>query len=215
MELQAGPLLANLMRELGKFQTRMRYPATQTWEMRRMPLSPTYTILTWVPCKAPTVRQAWEGRHESTWLTQLMDQDIYSEWDPVAQSERSQVQVQAGAWASERGAVAWQRERDEMRQEIHFLQRNMEFLLACTEVVEWDRQDPPQLPPPPPLEGGSFSTTGVSLNGGKYGLQPAVLSPHHCRRGSIPAGQMLAAFFAKTLPVAMEISCVFLSVAGW
>uniref|UniRef100_A0ACB8E785 Uncharacterized protein n=1 Tax=Sphaerodactylus townsendi TaxID=933632 RepID=A0ACB8E785_9SAUR len=31
---------------------------------------------------------------------------------------------------------AWRRERDEMRQEIHFLQRNMELLLARAEVAE-------------------------------------------------------------------------------
>uniref|UniRef100_A0ACB8F0U8 Uncharacterized protein n=1 Tax=Sphaerodactylus townsendi TaxID=933632 RepID=A0ACB8F0U8_9SAUR len=73
---------------------------------------------------------------------QPIDQDIYSEWDPAAQSEWSRAQV--------RGAGAWQRERDETWQEIHFLQRNMELLLACTEAAEQNCQDPPQLPPQPP-----------------------------------------------------------------
>uniref|UniRef100_A0ACB8ESW2 Uncharacterized protein n=1 Tax=Sphaerodactylus townsendi TaxID=933632 RepID=A0ACB8ESW2_9SAUR len=85
---------------------------------------------------------------------QPMDQDIYSEWDPAAQSEWSWVQVQAGAWAwaPEQGVVAWRRERDGMWQEIHFLQCNMELLLARAKAAERDQQDPPQLSPPP-LEG--------------------------------------------------------------
>uniref|UniRef100_A0ACB8ECE9 Uncharacterized protein n=1 Tax=Sphaerodactylus townsendi TaxID=933632 RepID=A0ACB8ECE9_9SAUR len=55
----------------------------------------------------------------------------------------TQIQYESRAWAPERGAVAWQRERDEMRQEIHFLRRNMELLLARTEAAERGRQDPP------------------------------------------------------------------------
>uniref|UniRef100_A0ACB8FFY2 Uncharacterized protein n=1 Tax=Sphaerodactylus townsendi TaxID=933632 RepID=A0ACB8FFY2_9SAUR len=97
-------------------------------------------------------RQAGRGaktteRRASTWLTQPIDQDIYSEWDPAAQHEWSQAQVRIGAWAPEPGAVAWRRERDEMQQEIHFLRRNMELLLARAEAAERDCQDPPLLPP--------------------------------------------------------------------
>uniref|UniRef100_A0ACB8EUK5 Uncharacterized protein n=1 Tax=Sphaerodactylus townsendi TaxID=933632 RepID=A0ACB8EUK5_9SAUR len=76
----------------------------------------------WAPSRAA-------GWHESTWLTQSMDQDIYSEWDP---------------------------EQDKMRQEIHFLRHNMELLLAHTKAAERDRQDPLQLLPSPLLEGGSL-----------------------------------------------------------
>uniref|UniRef100_A0ACB8F861 Uncharacterized protein n=1 Tax=Sphaerodactylus townsendi TaxID=933632 RepID=A0ACB8F861_9SAUR len=90
------------------------------------------------------------GRHETTWLTQPMDQNIYSEWDTVAQSEWSRVWVQAGVWAPERGVVACQREQDEMRQEIHFLRRNMELLLART--LEGEQPVPPNDVPPGPSE---------------------------------------------------------------
>uniref|UniRef100_A0ACB8FER7 Uncharacterized protein n=1 Tax=Sphaerodactylus townsendi TaxID=933632 RepID=A0ACB8FER7_9SAUR len=105
----------------------------------------------------PSQQAGWgakaTGQCASTWLMQPIDQNIYSEWDPVAQSEWSRAQVRAGAWAPERGAVAWWRERDEMRQEIHFLRCNMELLLAHAEAAEQDRQDPLQLLPPQPPEG--------------------------------------------------------------
>uniref|UniRef100_A0ACB8F1C5 Uncharacterized protein n=1 Tax=Sphaerodactylus townsendi TaxID=933632 RepID=A0ACB8F1C5_9SAUR len=91
---------------------------------------------------ASSRRLCWEakvvGWRVSTWLTQPIDQDIYSEWDPAAQSEWSRAQVRAGAWAPERDAVTWRRERDEMRQEIHFLRCNMELLLARAEAAERD-----------------------------------------------------------------------------
>uniref|UniRef100_A0ACB8ECN9 Uncharacterized protein n=1 Tax=Sphaerodactylus townsendi TaxID=933632 RepID=A0ACB8ECN9_9SAUR len=53
--------------------------------------------------------------------------------------------IRSGTW--------WRKERDEMRQEIHFLRCNMELLLACAEAEERDRQDPLQLPPLQPSEG--------------------------------------------------------------
>uniref|UniRef100_A0ACB8ECC8 Uncharacterized protein n=1 Tax=Sphaerodactylus townsendi TaxID=933632 RepID=A0ACB8ECC8_9SAUR len=46
-----------------------------------------------------------------------------------------------------------------MQQEIHFLRRNMELLLARTEVAEQDRQDLPQLLLLP-LEGGHCGGEG-------------------------------------------------------
>uniref|UniRef100_A0ACB8F7T0 Uncharacterized protein n=1 Tax=Sphaerodactylus townsendi TaxID=933632 RepID=A0ACB8F7T0_9SAUR len=110
----------------------------------------------WAPSRQPCWGAAVAGWREFTWLTQPMGQDIYSEWDPVAQSEWSRVQVQAGAWAPEQGMVAWRQEQDEMQQEIHFIWRKMELLLASTKAAERDHQDPPQLPPPPPPEGGQL-----------------------------------------------------------
>uniref|UniRef100_A0ACB8E670 Uncharacterized protein n=1 Tax=Sphaerodactylus townsendi TaxID=933632 RepID=A0ACB8E670_9SAUR len=103
----------------------------------------------WAPSQQPGWGARAAGQRESTWLTQPMDQEIYLEWDPAEQSEWSRVQVQAGARAPERGVVAWWRERNKMRQEIHFLRRNVELLLARAEAAERDRQDPLQLLPPP------------------------------------------------------------------
>uniref|UniRef100_A0ACB8E677 Uncharacterized protein n=1 Tax=Sphaerodactylus townsendi TaxID=933632 RepID=A0ACB8E677_9SAUR len=107
----------------------------------------------WVPSRKPCWGTKEAGRREFPWLTQSMDWDMYLEWDPAAPSEWSRTQVRTGAWAPERGAVAWWQERDAMRLEIHFLRRNIELLLARIEAAEWDRQGPPLLPPPPPPEG--------------------------------------------------------------
>uniref|UniRef100_A0ACB8E5X3 Uncharacterized protein n=1 Tax=Sphaerodactylus townsendi TaxID=933632 RepID=A0ACB8E5X3_9SAUR len=46
----------------------------------------------WVPSRQPCWEAKAAGRRESTWLTQPMDQDIYSEWDPATQSEWLRVQ---------------------------------------------------------------------------------------------------------------------------
>uniref|UniRef100_A0ACB8F0B9 Uncharacterized protein n=1 Tax=Sphaerodactylus townsendi TaxID=933632 RepID=A0ACB8F0B9_9SAUR len=123
----------------------------------------------WVSSRRPCWGAKAAGRCESTWRIQPMDQDIYSEWDPVAQSEWSRVQVQARAWAPERGTVAWRREQDKMRQEIHFLWRNMELLLAPAEAAKWDRQDLLQLPLSP-LEGEQL--VPAPPNDGPPGPQP-------------------------------------------
>uniref|UniRef100_A0ACB8F0Q1 Uncharacterized protein n=1 Tax=Sphaerodactylus townsendi TaxID=933632 RepID=A0ACB8F0Q1_9SAUR len=41
---------------------------------------------TWAPSWRPCWGAKAAGRRESTWLTQPIDQDIYSEWDPAAQT---------------------------------------------------------------------------------------------------------------------------------
>uniref|UniRef100_A0ACB8E6D5 Uncharacterized protein n=1 Tax=Sphaerodactylus townsendi TaxID=933632 RepID=A0ACB8E6D5_9SAUR len=56
---------------------------------------------------APPWKVCWgtkpKGQRESTWLTQPMDQDIYTDWDPETQDEWLKAQTQMGTWAPKRG----------------------------------------------------------------------------------------------------------------
>uniref|UniRef100_A0ACB8E6M1 Uncharacterized protein n=1 Tax=Sphaerodactylus townsendi TaxID=933632 RepID=A0ACB8E6M1_9SAUR len=91
-----------------------------------------------------------KGRRESTWLPY---QDISPEWDLKAQ-KWSKAQAQAGAWAPKQGADAWRQEQDEMQQDLYFLRRNIEFLLALTETGGGDRWPLGLVPlrEPPPVQ---------------------------------------------------------------